>query len=194
MKKSIIILFITILGFSSCKKEVPAFVPPTIDEQARDYLYNAMNEVYLWYNLMPVVVKTDYADPYKLLDAMEYKTIDRWSFVETYDQFVAQNQGSFVGHGISMGLDSISNTVRIAQIYEKSPLYSKGVRRGWTVKRLNGTDPAPIFAARDWTAYNQLIGAPQAGITNTFLFQTPAGKDSTISTVKSAFIKYRHSC
>jgi len=187
MKKSIIILFLTILGFSSCKKEVPALVPPTIDEQARDYLYNAMNEVYLWYNLMPVVVKTDYADPYKLLDAMEYKTIDRWSFVETYDQFVAQNQGSFVGHGISMGLDSISNTVRIAQIYEKSPLYSKGVRRGWTVKRLNGTDPAPIFAARDWTAYNQLIGAPQAGITNTFLFQTPAGKDSTISTVKSAF-------
>jgi len=187
MKKSIILLFLTILGFSSCKKEVPAFVPPTIDEQARDYLYNAMNQYYLWYNLMPVVVKTDYADPYKLLDAMEYKTIDRWSFVETYDEYVAQSQGSFVGHGISMGLDSISNTARIAQIYEKSPLYSKGVRRGWIVNKLNGTDLLPIFKARDGVAYNQLIGAPQAGITNTFLFQTPAGKDSTISTVKSAF-------
>jgi hypothetical protein len=36
---------------------------------------------------------------------MEYKTLDRWSFVQTYDQYVAENTGSFVGHGISMGLD-----------------------------------------------------------------------------------------
>src|SRR5665647_99661 len=176
MKKSIFILFITILGMSSCKKEVPSLVPPTVDEQARDYLYDAMNQVYLWYNLMPVVVKTNYPDPYKLLDAMEYKTLDRWSFVETYDEFQAQNQGSFVGHGISLGLDSVSNTVRIAQIYQKSPLYSKGVRRGWIVNKINGTDLLPIFKSKDGVAYNQLIGPSQAGITNTFRFQTPDGK------------------
>jgi len=187
MKKSIFILFITILGMSSCKKEVPSLVPPTVDEQARDYLYDAMNQVYLWYNLMPVVVKTNYPDPYKLLDAMEYKTLDRWSFVETYDEFQAQNQGSFVGHGISLGLDSVSNTVRIAQIYQKSPLYSKGVRRGWIVNKINGTDLLSIFKSKDGVAYNQLIGPSQAGITNTFRFQTPDGKDSTISTTKSEF-------
>ena len=136
---------------------------------------------------MPVVVKTDYTDPYELLDAMEYKTLDRWSFVQTYDQYVAQNQGSFVGHGISMGLDLTKKNVRIAQIYKKSPLYIKGVRRGWIVKKLNGTDLAPIFIAQDGAAYNQLIGPSQADITNTFLFQTPAGKDSTISSTKAAF-------
>ena len=106
MKKLLIILFLATLGFSSCKKDIPpAIIAPTVDEKARDYLYDAMNQVYLWYNLMPVVVKTDYINPYELLDAMEYKTLDRWSFVQTYNEYQAQSQGSFVGHGISMGLD-----------------------------------------------------------------------------------------
>jgi C-terminal processing protease CtpA/Prc len=187
MKKLIILLSFAILGLSSCKKEVtPAVTTPTVDEQARDTLYSIMNQYYFWYKLMPVVVKTDYKDPYTLLDAMEYKTLDRWSFVETYTQYVDQNNGTFVGHGISMGLDP-TNQVRIAQIYYNSPLYAKGVRRGWIVKKLNGTDLAPIFIANDATAYDNLIGASSASVTNTFLFQTPQGKDSTITSTKASF-------
>ena len=187
MKKLIFILVIAILGFSSCKKDVPPVVaPPTDDEQARDSLYALMNQFYLWYNLMPVVVKTDYKTPYELLNAMEYKTLDRWSFMQTYNEYLAQSKGSFVGHGISMGLDP-ANQVRIAQIYKNSPLYLKGVRRGWIVKKLNGTLLAPIFNSQDGAAYSQLIGPSQANITNTFLFQTPAGKDSTIASTKAAF-------
>jgi len=171
----------------SCKKNSKtSIVAPTADEEARDYLYDAMNEYYFWYNLMPTVVKTDYTNPYDLLEAMRYKTLDRWSFVETYDEYVAETTGTFVGHGISLGLDA-SNQVRIAEIYQGSPLYTSGVRRGWIVKKLNGTDLAPIFIARNGTAYNQLIGASTAGITNTFLFQTPAGKDTTISSTKTSF-------
>ena len=194
MKKFIIILFITITIISSCKKNVtPAVIKTdttdslTTDELARDYLYAAMNQYYLWYKLMPVVVDTAYKDPYTLLDAMRYKTLDRWSFVQTYDEYRATSTGSFVGHGISMGLDSLTQTVRIAQIYTRSPLYSKGVRRGWIVKKLNGTDLAPVFIAKDAVTYNSLIGTSTAGITNTFLFQTPEGKDSTIVSTKAAF-------
>lgn len=187
MKNLLIVLFISTLGFSSCKKDVPPeVVAPTADEAARDYLYDAMNEYYLWYKLMPVVVKTDYKDPYALLDAMEYKTLDRWSYVQTYAEYSAQSTGSFVGHGISMGLDA-SNNVRIAQIYSNSPLYQNGVRRGWIVKKLNGTDLAPVFIARDGATYNQLIGPSTSDVTNTFLFQTPEGKDSTIVSKKAAF-------
>lgn len=188
MKKLIFILLLTVLVSSSCKKDVPPdeVTPPTTDELARDFLYAKMNLYYLWYDLMPVVVKENYQNPYELLNAMAYKTLDRWSFVQTYEQYQAQSQGAFVGHGISMGLDQ-ANQVRIAQIYKNSPLYAKGVRRGWIVKKLNGTDLAPIFLARDGDAYSQLIGAAQAGITNTFLFQTPASRDSTISSTKASF-------
>jgi carboxyl-terminal processing protease len=193
MKKFIIILFITTTIISSCKKNVAPIVNNTpttdsltTDELARDYLYAAMNQYYLWYKEMPVVVDTAYKDPYTLLDAMRYKTLDRWSFVQTYDEYLAQSQGSFVGHGISLGLDA-TNQVRIAQIYNNSPLYILGVRRGWIVKKLNGTDLAPVFIAKDAATYNQLIGASTAGVTNTFLFQTPQGKDSTIVSTKAAF-------
>jgi carboxyl-terminal processing protease len=188
MKKFVILLLLTIIGLSSCKKNVtPATNTETVDQMARDSLYYIMNEYYFWYKLMPVVVKTDYKDPYTLLDAMRYKTLDRWSFDQTYAQYVAQTTGSFVGHGISMGLDP-TNQVRIVQIYSNSPLYSKGVRRGWIVKKLNGTDLAPIFIAQDATAYSNLIGTSTAGIINTFLFHTPAGKDSTIISTKASFI------
>jgi len=188
MKKLVILLSFLVLGFSSCKKKdvTPAVTSPTVDQEARDYLYDTMNQYYFWYNLMPVVVKTDYQDPYELMDAMMYKTLDRWSFVETYEEYLNMDQGAFVGHGISMGLDQF-NQVRIAEIYNLSPLYSLGVRRGWIVKKLNGTDLAPIFIANDGAAYSQLIGAARVGLTNTFLFQTPAGKDSTITSAKASF-------
>lgn len=56
------------------------------------------------------------------------------------------------------------------------------------MKKLNNTSLAPIFLAKDDAAYSQLIGPSTANVTNTFLFQTPAGKDSTITSAKSAFI------
>ena len=187
MKKLAILLPFLILGFSSCKKDVaPESKNAVIDAQARDDLYNVMNEYYFWYNLMPVVVKTDYKNPADLLDAMEYKTLDRWSFVQTYQEFLNMNQGVFVGHGISMGLDP-SNQVRIAQIYSRSPLYPLGVRRGWIVKNINGIDLARIFISKDSAAYNQAIGHSTVGLTNTFLFQTPLGKDTTITSAKDSF-------
>lgn len=190
MKKLIIIALLTIVGLGSCKKDVaPAPSPAeTLNLQARDTLYDAMNEIYFWYKLMPVVKKDDYKDPYTLLEAMRYKPIDRWSFVETYAEYQAESQGSFIGHGISLGLDA-SNQVRIVQIYKNSPLYQKpnNVRRGWIIKKLNNTDLAPIFISRNQTAYDNLIGPSTAGIPNTFLFQTNSGKDTTITSTKAAF-------
>lgn len=189
MKKLIFLLFILIIGSGSCKKDVPPLTPPSppsVDELARDTLYAAMNQYYLWYKLMPVVKAGDYSDPYTLLEAMRYKTLDRWSFVQTYAEYQAQSTGSFVGHGISLGLDP-NNNVRIAQIYKNSPLYAQKVRRGWIVKKLNNTDLAPIFIARNGSAYSQLIGPSQANITNTFLFTTPKGIDTTIVSTKASF-------
>ncbi len=188
MKKLFILLFSIILVFVSCKKDVtPATsTTATTDQQARDTLYAYMNQIYFWYKFMPVVNVNDYKDPATLLDAMIYKKLDRWSFVETYAEYQAQSTGSFVGHGISMGLDP-ANNVRIAQIYKNSPLYTAGARRGWIVKKLNNTDLAPIFIAKNGTAYNNLIGPSTANVTNTFLFTTPKGKDTTIVSQKASF-------
>ncbi len=198
MKKSFILPFIFLALFISCKKDnvtpentVPPTTTPTYKETDRNALYSLMKDWYFWYKDLPAITLTDYKDPYELMDALRYKPKDRWSFVADYDAFVASMQGSFVGHGIRIGLDAQGNA-RIGMIYKNSPLYTNGaggsgVRRGWIIKKLNGTDLAPVLISGDATAYNNLIGASTAGVTNTFIFQTPRGNDTTATTIKSGF-------
>jgi hypothetical protein len=58
MKKLLIIISVAIIGFNSCKKDVPPVVTsPNVATEARDNLYDVMNEYYFWYSLMPAVVK-----------------------------------------------------------------------------------------------------------------------------------------
>jgi carboxyl-terminal processing protease len=187
MKKLFILLFLITTVFSSCKKDVPPATIVTVAEQARDGLYDLLKEWYLWNDSLPATVTLkNYKDPYELMTALRYKPLDRWSFVADYNSFVASMQGTFVGHGIRLGLDALGKA-RIITIYNNSPLYPKGVRRGWIIKKLNGTDLAPVLASGDGTAYNNLIGPATAGVTNTFIFQTPAGKDSSITSTKASF-------
>ena len=194
MKKFFFILILTIVVFTSCKKEVAPATDPAA-ESARDALYSIMNEWYLWYKNMPAITLKDYKDPYELLEAVRFDSLDRWSFVADYNKFIASEQGIFVGHGIRIGLDALGKA-RIVSIYKNSPLYStisnpNGVRRGWIIKTLNGQDLAPVLAAmyatRDATAYNNLIGPSVATRSNTFVFQTPRGNDTTALTTKASF-------
>jgi C-terminal processing protease CtpA/Prc len=120
------------------------------------------------------------------MDAMRYQTFDHWSFVADYDEFVAEMEGTFVGHGIRIGLDE-SNKARIAMIYAKSPLYASGVRRGWIVKSVNGKNIAQILQDGDAAAYNTALGPSTAGVTNNFVFTRPDGRDTTFSSTKSEF-------
>lgn len=186
INKLFFILILPLSLFASCKKD--SVKPPEgfTDTMARDTLFDIMNDWYYWNDVMPVVNKTDYADPYLLMDAMRYKPLDKWSFVADYNEFVAQMQGTFVGHGFRMGLDDEDNA-RISLIYSGSPLYANGVRRGWILKKINDKDVAPVLLAQDSEAYLNLIGPGEAGITNKFLFETPDGKDSTISSTKKSF-------
>lgn len=189
--KKILILSVMALGLLySCKKDTVTpdktnngTVTPAM---ARDSLYYIMKEWYYWYNLMPTVTKENYSDPYKLMDAMRYATLDRWSFVADYDQFVAEMNGQFVGHGFRIGVDN-TGKARIAMIYNNSPLYSQGVRRGWIVKSINGTDIAPLLISGNTQAYNTVIGESKAGITNLFIFTKPDGTDMTVSSTKATF-------
>jgi C-terminal processing protease CtpA/Prc len=187
MKRPYIVLFFVLALVSSCSKDD---TQPTdnaaFSAEARDALYNLMSEWYLWYQLMPSVNLDDYSDPYEMVNALRYESLDRWSFVADYDAFTASMQGSFVGHGIRMGLDDAGNA-RIVMIYRNSPLYPMGVRRGWIIKKINNTYLAPILLSEDGAAYSSLIGPAQAGVQNTFLFQTPWGEDSTIVSQKAAF-------
>lgn len=188
MKKFFFYVLIILLLSVSCKKiDIPPDNNDTVTAaQARDTLYYIMKQWYYWYDKMPAVTRENYADPYELLEAVRYKELDKWSFVADYDEFLAEMEGTFVGHGIRIGLDEDS-IVRIALIYKNSPLYSEGVRRGWIIKEINDVEIAPIMIAQDWEAYSNLFGPMVAGRTNKFLFQKPDNSEVTISSTKASF-------
>jgi len=191
MKKIIFLLSILIALSWSCKKKTVEPEDTLTAAMARDSLYYIMKDWYYWYdkpeaNSVTGTSKENYDDPYSLLDAMRYKELDRWSFVADYDEFIAEMQGTFVGHGFRIGVDQAGNA-RISMIYNKSALYSEGVRRGWIVKTINGTAIAPILIAGDAAEYSRVIGPGKAGITNIFVFTKPDGTNVTISSTKSTF-------
>jgi carboxyl-terminal processing protease len=189
MKKLIFLTFIILALLSSCKKpeDPPVIIDNTLtDAMARDSLYFLMKQWYYWYDLMPAVTKENYSDPYDLMDAMRYKEFDKWSFVADYNEFIAEMQGEFVGHGIRIGIDDALKA-RIAMIYTQSPLYAEGVRRGWIIKSINGYDIAQIIVDGDAVAYNDVLGPGTAGITNTFVFIKPDGTEVEISSIKKSF-------
>lgn len=186
MKKVLLISLLVIPLIYGCRKDPDPVDTYTDEERARDGLYDLMKYVYLWYTTMPTVKASDYEGPEELMEALRYKQMDRWSFVTDYESFMASMEGSFVGHGIRMGLDD-ANNVRVVSLYEGSDLWPKGVRRGWIVKEINGTAIAPIFISGNNTAYNNLMGPSTAGTSNTFKFINPDGQEVTYTSVKSGF-------
>jgi carboxyl-terminal processing protease len=191
MKKLFFFSIVLLFAISSCKKDNVLPASTVTPAMARDSLYYIMKEVYFWYNMpeassVTETNKDNYADPSALLEAMRYKARDRWSFVADYDEFIAEMSGDFVGHGIRIGLDS-EGKARIAMIYSNSPLYTNGVRRGWIIKKINGTDLAPILLSNDPAVYTNLIGPAKTGIKNVFVFQNAQGKEVTIESTKSSF-------
>jgi|WetSurMetagenome_2_1015567.scaffolds.fasta_scaffold63762_3 carboxyl-terminal processing protease len=189
MKKNILIVIIFSFILVSCHKKDDD--PETIDTGAIVGLNELMHEWYYWYKKLPEVKTSDFKDPYALMDTLRYKTFDRWSFVADYDEFIASMQGTFVGHGIRIGVDS-QGKARIVTIYNNSPMYGtidnpRGVRRGWIIKSINGQDPAPIILSQNATAYNNMMGPSVEGRINTFIFQTPRGNDTTFTTAKTSF-------
>jgi carboxyl-terminal processing protease len=193
MKKILLIAALIIPLFSGCKKDPEPDPTPTstLATRARDGLYDLMQYAYLWNNTMPTVKLSDYSGPKELLTAVRYKPKDVYSFVMTWDEFASYMSGSVQGlHGITLSLDT-ADVVRVVNLYKNSDLWPKGVRRGWIVKKVNGTDLAPIFLnariTNDWAAYNTLMGPNTVGLSNTFLFQKPDGTDVTYSSTKSSF-------
>jgi C-terminal processing protease CtpA/Prc len=186
MKKVLLISMLVIPVLFGCRKDPQPVDEYTSEERARDGLYDLMKYVYLWYNTMPTVKASDYAGPEEIMEALRYTPKDRWSFVADFESFMASMQGSFVGHGIRLSLDP-ANNVRVVSLYEGSDLWPRGVRRGWIVKKINGTDIAPIFISGDNTAYNNLLGSATAGITNTFTFLNPEGQELTYTSTKASF-------
>lgn len=143
----------------------------------RQAVNSIMHEWYYWYDEVPYLNINDYPRADSLLRALIYKPIDHWSFLITeqdYNNYFVS--GSYAGHGFQMGVDREGN-IRIIFLYQATQAYTAGMRRGWILKKVNGTAATRnnVFA---------LMGAANIGVTNTFLFVNNTGTDVTLSLTK----------
>src|SRR5690606_32675082 len=107
----------------------------------------------------------------ELLESLKFKTLDRWSYLTTREQFNRAFTGQNVGHGLGFTI-SHEGTIYISFVYKESPAGKEGVKRGWEIIEVNGK---PVSYYRKGNGYDFELGSMQAGINNTFLFGLPDG-------------------
>jgi C-terminal processing protease CtpA/Prc len=140
-------------------------------------IYDLMKEVYLWNDKLPEVNPKAYSSPEALMDALRYDAYDKWSAVITkteYSQYF--ENGEMIGHGFLLALDGDDN-IRIAFLYRGTQAYNLGIKRGWIVKKVNGTTA---------TASNvfDLLGPSETGRLNTLSFLDENGEPHELSLTK----------
>jgi carboxyl-terminal processing protease len=175
----LLICFLMSLLFVSCEKE-----EAVSDEQAAKIaVKDIMNSWYFWNDKIPEVNINDYQNVYKLLDAMRYTEKDVWSFIQPWDKFIQLfEQGEYEGYGFGFKPDAAGNLF-ITFVFKDSPLYEKGVGRGWQIIGLDGQVVNDIEQASDLLAQasqNDFSFIMPSGDTVDYTFQKKIIKQNTV--------------
>lgn len=154
------------------------FLNPPANNLTRNQLYSLMKEFYLWYDEMPVVNPGDYSSLTELLNALQYKPTDRWSYVTSTAEFESYyRDGEYIGHGFGMKWDS-EGKLRISFTYDGTSAQSQGLERGWELLGINGET---ITVESD---LDSLLGADSIGVENTFSFLNKSGQSINLTLTK----------
>jgi len=147
-------------------------------EYVNTEIYKMMQEVYLWNDYMPRNVDpSDYSSPAAYMEALRYTQYDRWSTVLTDDEFNQYfEEGQMIGHGFMVGLDASEN-FRIAFVYLGTEAAEKGVKRGWILSKINGTNVTI-------SNFGTIMGRNEIGVTNNISFINENGETIAISLSK----------
>ncbi len=173
----IILIVLFALPFASCKKEEEE--PYNEDNEL---YYDFMKEWYFWTDEIPAINPSSYNSIFDVLEAVRYRELDRWSYIMDYQDFLAYFQDSrVVGYGFGSKFDS-AGKLRIAYIFNTVDMYEAGVRRSWIIEAVNGVAVNPGMNV------NQMLGANEVGVSNTFRFRTPEGEIEDITLQKKELV------
>lgn len=182
------------LLFTACKKEVSAppatLTPtptPTDNTSAADKLKDSAllytKDIYLWHDKIPASFNArSYADPSAIMTAIRQYSIepgfsapvDRWSFAvgqQAWDDVSAGVSGDF---GLNVFFRQ-EGDLRVRAVEKNSPAGQAGIRRGWRITAINGSNNITTGNA------NYIVqNVYQSGNTS-FTFQKPDGSSVNIS-------------
>lgn len=136
------------------------FGPDTNGTTEAQQLKELMDRYYYWNDRMPAVDLSSLGTAEAALEALRYRPIDRYSFIEDAQRFnQLYGEGRSVGIGISYRIDG--ETVRVRMVQPASPAGAAGLARGDTIVSINGQPSAQL--ARE-NRVSEAFGAPESGV------------------------------
>lgn len=175
IKSILIILLSGFIFFTSCEKEI--IKPP--NKNATEIFYDIMQEWYLWNNDMPELDTDNFNNPEDVLDVLRNDEYDKWSYITSLDAFNQYFEaGTYIGYGYGQKFDENDN-LRISFVFTSSPLIEHNISRGWIVREINGEEITPV------SDISGLMGSNDVGVSNNFLFESPAGDSLNLNLAKS---------
>ncbi|MBT8142986.1 MAG: peptidase [Gammaproteobacteria bacterium] len=111
------------------------------------FVFDVMDQWYLWNNTLPDINPDNYNSPEALLDALVVNApvVDRFSYIadqESSDAFF--NQGEFTGLGFTSQI--IDGRLFLALVFPGSPAENSGMGRGFEILAVDGIDVATTLA------------------------------------------------
>ncbi|MEM6513370.1 MAG: S41 family peptidase [Pseudomonadota bacterium] len=172
MKRISVLFFSALLaacgGGGGGSVESPDAAPPTADACSntgqKQFVLDVMNDWYFWNNLLPSSVNVDdFASPEALLASLTaVQPVDRFSFIGSAAADSAFfGEGQFEGYGFRYRFVDV-NTPQLLLVYEDSPAFRAGLRRGQIFTAINGRSIANIEAAEGLGA---VFGLPSIEVT-----------------------------
>ncbi len=141
-----ILFTLIVLLFISCKKDeevVPKETPPE-PSPLNDFIWDSMNDYYLWNDFIPQNVdKSADTEPKDLFYKLLYRPTDRWSFItDDYEGLINMFKGiekSF-GHNFKLFALPNSNNVigMVKYVIPDTPAKAAGIKRGDMFYKVDG--------------------------------------------------------
>ena len=127
-------IILLLLVTNSCDKVTPRVKSCSIEGQ-NEFVYNLMQDRYLWNTTLPTLDYKNYSSPEKLLNDLK-NSKDKWSFIidtKTLNQYF--NEGKYIGIGIKF--TKKDNDIYISMVYRNSPANNAGITRGMKLISIN---------------------------------------------------------
>ncbi len=127
------------LFFLSCEKQsdLEQFQQAKTDE-FHGYVYALFKQWYYWSDEITGVDYQGVSDYNTLFSTLKNNRVDRWSFIQDEKKYLELlNSHTYFGLGARFTYD-IDNHLRVAYVYESSPLGVLGIERGWEVLSIDG--------------------------------------------------------
>jgi C-terminal processing protease CtpA/Prc len=131
----------------------------SIQEQNR-FVYDYMQNNYLWYKELPQIDYKEYSSPEILLTKLKNKK-DKWSFIIDKKTLDAYFDGKgYIGYGFKLMFDA-NEDLYITLVYPNSPASEANLTRGSKIVKINGV------AVEDIKDFNTVFGEDKVGVETT---------------------------